>query len=131
MNTFGEDESLRTVALAALKESLWELPSLSYTDHSIFVEEHMYLVSSELYNAIRHSNMFPPESKAILLIVLKGLIEFLQSCEFNTPNFKFNFESRLVMEVINVTFKMDKNPLKHTAADRFKSVFRQIYNIKE
>lgn len=134
LNTYAEDECLSLAAINGLRKHLWTLDNgLNYADRSIFIEEHTFVVASHLYDSLNqdHEPLFSAEARITCTCILRRTLDYLEDQPIEQPNFMFLFENVLVKEIVNITFTKDRDPLKHSACDRFKFLFKRLFNIEE
>ncbi|XP_017786652.1 PREDICTED: thyroid adenoma-associated protein homolog [Nicrophorus vespilloides] len=95
LNTYEENEVIAMRATKFLKKYMWALEDdLSYDDKSIFIEEHILLVSTKLFNLfyLQQSNS---EVQVISMLLLKAIINFVEVRLVYEQDFETEFQKYL------------------------------------
>ncbi|XP_022900638.1 tRNA (32-2'-O)-methyltransferase regulator THADA [Onthophagus taurus] len=88
-NGYNEPHQFQKMTLNHFKKLLWRLEDgLNYEDRTIFIEEHVQMVATVLYNILYH-HLPPtvnPSARVTLLCVVKKVKEFAEKAGINCKN---------------------------------------------
>lgn len=127
-NIYAEKEQVAKLATTHLKDLLWKLEDgLNYDDLSIFVEEHTLLVATVIYNTLYQTlpSVVNTNVRIALLCIIKKVLDYLEKCPINKPDFEEELEKLIVKEFVNICSRGT-----HGNVSRLKYILKCIFSIE-